>query len=282
MPAIIFVEVKDNMDKKYMDLSKNLQIDCEKCSGLCCVTLYCMKTDGFPANKEAGKPCMHLMPDFRCAIHSNLASKNMKGCMAYDCFGAGQKTTQLYQDKGTWKANPKLANEIYEVFMIVFQLHQMLWYIVEAYSLTFDESLKSTIDALISENEHMTQQSPDYILHLDINKYRLKVNEVLKQVTNAISVEDSGKIRNTNYLGKNFRRENLDGRDFSMCLMIAANLEGCSLKRANFLGADLRDANVKNTDLSASVFLTQMQINAAKGNLNTKIPNNLSRPSTWQ
>ena len=115
-------------------MASTLKIDCEKCSGLCCVALYCMKTDGFPANKEAGTPCKNLMSDFRCAIHSNLVSKNMRGCLAYDCFGAGQKTTQVCYPNRDWKTNPEQANEIFHVFLIVFQLHQMLWYLIEASS----------------------------------------------------------------------------------------------------------------------------------------------------
>jgi hypothetical protein len=274
--------IKNKVDSKYTYLAAKLKIDCEKCSGLCCVALYCMKTDGFPADKEAGKPCKYLMSDFCCAIHSKLASNNMRGCLAYDCFGAGQKTTQIYYPNGTWETNPEQASEIFGIFLTVFQLHQMLWYLVEAFSLTSDEHLKSAIDALIFQNEQMTRQSPDDISQLNIEKYRLKVNEVLKRVTSTISVDASDKIRSTDYFGRDFKKANLDGRDFSMSLMIAANLEGCSLQRTNFLGADMRDANLKNTDLSECMFLTQMQINSAKGNLNTKIPINLSRPIAWQ
>lgn len=269
------------MNSKYNYIAQKLKIDCEKCSGLCCVALYCMKTDGFPADKEAGKPCKQLRSDFRCAIHSQLASKNMRGCLAYDCFGAGQKTTEIYNLSGTWKTNPEQANEIFEVFMMVLQLHQMLWYLVEAFSLSSDEHIKSVIDALIFENEQMTQQSPDSILQLDIEEYRLKVNEVLKQITSMISVGAPDKIGSKDCFGRNFKKANLDGRDFSMALMIAANLEGCSLQRTNFLGADMRDANLQNTDLSESIFLTQMQVNSAKGNSNTKIPINLTRPTAW-
>lgn len=28
-------------DEKYADVALTLQIDCEKCCGLCCVALYC-------------------------------------------------------------------------------------------------------------------------------------------------------------------------------------------------------------------------------------------------
>lgn len=66
-----------------------------------------------------------------------------------------------------------------------------------------------------------------------------------------------------------------------MSLLIGSNFNGCSFNKASFLGADMRDANLKNADLSGSIFLTQMQINSAKGNSNTKLPSHISRPKTW-
>lgn len=273
----------NSADRKYDDLRKNLKIDCKKCSGLCCVALYCTKTDGFPANKEAGTPCKHLDSDFSCKIHSRLADNNYKGCLAYDCFGAGQRTTQLYLSDGTWETNSEQKDKLFQVFIIVYQLHQMLWYLVEAFTLTSDELLKSTIDLLISENEQMLQQPMDHIAMLDLSEYRSNVNIVLKQISTDISANDtSSQIHGLNYLGKNFKKANLDRKNFSMSLMIAANLSGCSLKNTNFLGADLRDANIRNADLSKSIFLTQMQINSAIGNSNTKIPIYLTRPATWE
>jgi len=274
---------KNRADRKYDDLRKNLKIDCKKCSGLCCVALYCTKTDGFPANKEAGTPCKHLNSDFSCKIHSRLADNNYKGCLAYDCFGAGQRTTQLYLPDGTWETNSEQKDKLFQVFMIVYQLHQMLWYLVEAFTLTSNELLRSTIDSLISENEQMLQQPMDHIAMLGLPEYRSNVNNVLKQISTGISANDtSSQINGLNYLGKNFKKANLDRKNFSMSLMIAANFSGCSLKNTNFLGADLRDANIKNADLSKSIFLTQMQINSAIGNSNTKIPINLTRPATWE
>lgn len=273
--------IKSKANSKYADLEETLRIDCDKCSGICCVALYCMKTDGFPENKEAGVPCKHLIADFRCDIHTVLANKNMKGCLAYDCFGAGQKVTQSCYPNEDWKTNPEKANEIFQVFMIVFQLHQMAWYLLESLSLVTDEHLEADIDELITKNKQMTACSSDEILHMDIEEYKSSVNKVLKLVSGRGAVFPSDETDSKDYFGKNFRHANLNGRDFSMALMIAANLEGCSLQRTNFLGADIRDANIKDTDLSDCIFLTQMQINSAKGNSNTKLPANLSRPSSW-
>ena len=269
-------------NSKYADLAASLRIDCEKCSGLCCVALYCMKTDGFPDNKPAGVPCKHLMPDFCCDIHGQLANKKMKGCLAYDCFGAGQKVTQSSYANENWKTNPEKANEIFQVFKLVFQFHQMVWYLLEASSLVTDKRISAAVDTLIAQNIQMTALVPAEILEIDITNYQTEVNQVLKKVSHQLAADSFDKVVRKDYLGKNFKRANLNGCDFSMTLMIAANLEGCSLKGANFLGADLRDANIRNTDLSGSLFLTQMQINAAQGNAITKLPSNLCRPTSWE
>lgn len=61
----------------------------------------------------------------------------------------------------------------------------------------------------------------------------------------------------------------MSGVDLSMKLLIATNFEGCIFDGTIFLGADTRDTNFSNADLREAVFLTQGQINCAKGK---KIP----------
>ncbi|MCD8500650.1 MAG: hypothetical protein LRY71_01920 [Bacillaceae bacterium] len=84
-------ENMENYDKRFYE---NLKNACSKCFGLCCVALYFSATEGFPTNKEAGRPCPNLKMDFSCVIHNSLAERGLKGCTAYDCFGAGQKVAQ--------------------------------------------------------------------------------------------------------------------------------------------------------------------------------------------
>ncbi len=273
-----------SLDKQYSNILTKLSIDCSKCCGLCCVALYFSKTDGFPTDKVAGKPCVNLMSDFRCTIHSRLVECKMKGCLAYDCFGAGQIVTQSIYKGLDWKSKPEISEQMFKVFLIVWQLHQMLWYLAEALTLIDDEKIISDINLLIIENEKMTKLSPEDISNLDIDKYKVKVNQILKDVTKLICTSSNNVANNRkvfDFIGKNFKKQNLNGKDFSMALLIAANLEGCSLHGTNFLGADLRDVNVKNTDLSKSIFLTQGQINSAKGNKNTILPAYLSLPTSW-
>lgn len=63
--------------------------------------------------------------------------------------------------------------------------------------------------------------------------------------------------------------------------MIAADLRGVDLSGVDLLGADLRDARVDGADLSTAVFLTQAQVNAARGDGTTALPRGVDRPTHW-
>ena len=270
-----------NEKSQYDDLKQSLAIDCAHCCGLCCVALYFAKTEGFSKDKPAGKPCHHLQKDFRCAIHAQLSQQKLKGCLAYDCFGAGQKVTQSLYNDNNWQASPQSAQQMFAVFSTVFQLHQMLWYLLEAVDLSIDQKTKMVLENLIGENQHLTSLAPEQLASLDIAPYRQRVNEQLKSICVQMARKCQKGAKANDYIGRNFKKGDLRGRDFSMTLMIAADLEGCQLQGANFLGADMRDVNIKNTDLSQCLFLTQGQINHTKGNSQTKLPSYLKRPESW-
>lgn len=74
----------------------------------------------------------------------------------------------------------------------------------------------------------------------------------------------------------------MSGFDLSMKLLIAANFDGCKFDGTILLGADMRDVNLNNADLREAIFLSQGQINSARGNQNTKLPPHLERPVTWK
>lgn len=137
-------------------LFEELKIDCKKCFGLCCVALYFSASDGFPINKESGKPCINLQPDFKCSVHNSLIKRGFKGCTAYDCFGSGQKVAQVTYKGIDWMQSPELTNQMSEVFLIMRQLHEMLWYLKEASVLNISDTIKSKIDLIIEETEKIT------------------------------------------------------------------------------------------------------------------------------
>lgn len=272
--------------------NKELRVDCKKCFGLCCIALYFSASEGFPTNKEAGKPCINLQSDFNCAVHQNLRKNGLKGCTAYDCFGAGQKVAQITFSGHDWRKNPESSNQMFEVFLVMRQLHEMLWYLTQAFTLQTDNGIKKEISSLIDSTERLTLLDVDSLLSLDVETHRNKVNVILKNTSQFVRDKaGSGKTINSrnkdvnsrrlDYFGADLRKTNLRGADLRGACLIAANLKGLDLTGADFIGADLRDANLSGANLTNSIFLTQAQINTAKGDSHTKLPMMIVRPNYW-
>lgn len=265
-------------------LLRTLKSDCSKCSGLCCAALFFSKMDGFPEDKSEGKPCINLQKDFRCKIHRELEKNKMKGCIGYDCFGAGQQVTQFIYFGQTWQDVPKQAKEIFDVFIVVFQLYQIRYFLLESMAIFPAKALKNDVKALIEENEMICNCKPKDIIMFDIKNYRDRVNVLLKQVCSLLqkSLCCENKKCPSDFLGRNFKDKDMRGLDLSTKLLIAANFNNCVFDGTIFLGADTRDADFSNADLKDAVFLSQGQINSAKGNRNTKLPQYLDYPVTWR
>ena len=263
---------------------QSLKPDCSQCSGLCCTALFFSEMDGFPENKQAGKPCFNLHKNFRCKIHGELEKRKMKGCIGYDCFGAGQQVTQTIYSGQTWQNTPGLAKEIYDVYIAVFQLYQIRYFLLEVMSINPAKMLRNNIKPLIEENEIICNSKPQDILKFHIENYRKKANVFLRQVCSLLpkNLCCLNKKCPSDFLGRNFKNKDFSGLDLSTKLLIAADFNNCVFNGTIFLGADTRDADFSNADLSDAVFITQGQINSAEGNRNTKLPQYLDYPFTWR
>ncbi|MDF2885048.1 MAG: hypothetical protein K0R54_5619 [Clostridiaceae bacterium] len=277
----------------YKELYKSLRIDCNKCFGFCCVALYFSACDGIPRDKDAGTPCLNLQSDFSCAIHKDLIDKGLKGCTAYDCFGAGQKVAQSTYGGHNWREEPESSKQMYEVFLIMRQLHEMLWYLSEALRIQNNNTVKEKINIIINETESITNLSADSLMKLDIETHRDKINCLLHDTSDFVRGRTSGgekaalKHKKTiagrlNLIEADLRKTNLRGADLRGAFLIAANLRENDLSGADFIGADLRDADLRGANLIDSIFITQSQINTAVGDSKTKLPVSLVRPTHWE
>ncbi|MEG0330439.1 MAG: pentapeptide repeat-containing protein [Longicatena sp.] len=266
------------------ELFEEIQSDCEKCCGLCCVALYFSKVDGFPKDKKAGMPCLNLEQNFKCKVHNELKEKQLRGCLSYDCFGAGQKVTQDIFGNRNWRNMVDEKDKIFAVYLKVFELHQILAYLLEASLLYVGKEMQDDIRGLIDENMEITKKRPEEIVVYSLEDYHNRVSVILKKITRNIEnlyVKDKINIRES-LVGKKFCGKNVKGMNASMQLLLAANFKGCDLEGVNLLGADVRDMNVCDADLRECVFLTQMQLNAMCGNENTQLPWFLKTPSSWE
>lgn len=280
-------------DKFYMDLKKNLEIECGKCFGFCCTALYFSKSEGFPDDKVAGKPCINLKENFKCKVHERLGEKNLKGCITYECFGAGQKVAQDTYKGKNWLANRDKAQEMFEAFIKMRQIYEMLWYLSEAYRIERNKRGKEELRLVIEETIKLTNLEPDKLIKYDLVPYRFKVNKLLLNTSESIRRYYKSKYKSKfnckkfiagrpNLIDIDLRNNELRGTNLSSALLIAANLSNLDLSGVDFLGADLRDTDFSGSNLSNAVYLTQFQINSAKGDGNTVLPSSLKKPASWQ
>lgn len=276
------------MDRQARDAA--LIADCSNCAGLCCVALAFVRSADFAVSKPAGDPCLNLDDDDRCRIHPRLRDDGFKGCTVFDCHGAGQKVTQVTFDGGDWRDDADGRSSMFAVFPIVRQLHDMLWYLHTVGAHPRTKPVRKQLDVAYRRVEAFTMQSADDLLTIDIKAVRGEVNPVLARASTL--VRSSARPRTARPLARRFHSgahlvgaglagQDLRGADLRGALLIAADLHHADLRGADLIAADLRDADVSGADLSETIFVTQMQVNAAKGDQHTRLPYNVSRPSHW-
>lgn len=272
----------------------HLSADCEQCFGLCCVALPYGKSSDFAFDKSSGTPCPNLRTDNRCGIHTQLRQKGFKGCTVYDCFGAGQKLSQITYAGNDWRDHPESAAEMFDCLPVMKQLHEMMSYVNEMLQRQETQSIHSDLLKAYQDTERLSNLQPSAMIRLDIPAHRAVVNPLLVQASEMVRAKvqstSNGKSKSNSktkmrtgrdFLGANLKGADLRGASFRGALMIAADLRNADLRSADLIGADLRDADLGGADLRDSIFVTQSQMNSAKGSASTQLPAHLSMPDHW-
>lgn len=266
-----------------------LRADCTNCFGLCCVALAFAASADFAIDKNAGEPCPNLESEFGCGIYPRLREEGFKGCAAFDCFGAGQQVAQVTFAGQSWRQAPHTAAQMFAVFAVMRQLHEILWYLNEAVRLMLAGSLLDELAAALEETERLTRDTPDALLALDVPGHRDAVNALLGRASELLRGDAVGRDRarrpalsaGTDLIGARMREADLSGSNLRGAHLIAAELVRADLTATDLTGADLRAADLSGADLSQSLFLTQAQVDSASGDGATRLPPGLSRPTHW-
>lgn len=262
-----------------------LRADCASCFGLCCVALTLTRSADFAVDKDAGTPCRNLQEDFRCGIHTRLRTEGFAGCTVYDCFGAGQKVSGRTFGGRDWRTAPESAGQMFQVFPVVRQLHELLWYLTEAASLAPARSLRGEIRRSLDETERLTLLDAAALADLDVAAHRDGVAALLARTSELVRAtaprRKKRSHRGADLIAARLGGADLRGADLRGAYLIAADLSGADLRLADLIGADFRDADLSGADLTGALFLTQSQLGAAKGNGATRLPPSLSRPAHW-
>lgn len=260
-----------------------LRADCARCVGLCCAALPFAASRDFAFDKDAGEPCRHLDTQDRCGIHDRLRDSGFRGCASFDCFGAGQRVTQVVYDGQRRREHPGRAREMFAVFEVARHLHELLWYLEEAVGLPVVPPLRAELEAVRQRIDAVTRSAPAPLLEVDVAAARGEVGDLLARAsaqTRASRHPGGQELGGADLAGRRLSGE-LRGADLRGAVLIAADLSGCDLRCSDLLGADLRDADLRGTDLGDCLFLTQPQVDAANGNAATTLPARLRRPGHW-
>jgi uncharacterized protein YjbI with pentapeptide repeats len=258
-----------------------LRADCAQCFGLCCVAPAFTASADFAITKPAGRPCPHLGADFGCGIHDGLRARGFGGCAVYDCFGAGQKVAQVTFGGRDWRGAPEIAEQMFGAFATVRQLHELLWYLTEALALRSSGPLRGGLRRVLAQVQAATLGTPEELAGLDLGALWPAGNELLQQASERARQPSGPDLRGADLAGKDLRDTDLRAASLRGALLIGADLRGADLSRADLTGADLRGAGLGGADLAAAIFLTQAQLDAARGDARTRLPAALARPAHW-
>jgi hypothetical protein len=255
-----------------------LQADCARCFGLCCVALPFARSADFAVDKPAGTPCTNLQEDFRCGIHGALRERGFAGCTVFDCLGAGQKVSQVTFGGRDWRDDAGTARRMFAVFPVVRQLHELLAYLAEA----MDRRPAEELTAAYERVDALTRGTAEELAACDVGAVRAEVSALLLRVSERVRAGLGGPAhRGADLIGARLRGADLRGADLRGAYLIGADLRGADLREADLVGADLRGAELRGADLTGALFVTQAQLESARGDATTVVPARLRRPLHW-
>ncbi|WP_031523188.1 pentapeptide repeat-containing protein [Streptomyces sp. NRRL F-5123] len=260
-----------------------LQADCAKCFGLCCVALAFTRSADFPRDKAPGEACEHLDGSHRCGIHDRLRDRGYAGCTAYDCFGAGQKISRHTFGGRGWRDAEDGGRAMFAVLPVVRQLHELLRYLADVRALPAAERLHPAAAAAAERVEALSLGGADELLALDVAAERARVVPVLREAS-ALARARFPRARalgGADLTGAKLRRADLRGAELRGALLMGADLRGADLRSADLIGADVRGADLRAADLRGALFVTATQLGAAAGDAATRLPPGLARPGHW-
>lgn len=104
----------------------SLRSDCTRCAALCCMAFAFEISDDFAFDKAAETPCSNLDARGQCRIHEDLDGKGFRGCMVYECHGAGQRVTQELFGGRSWQDDGSLVTPMSVAFGKMRRLHDLL------------------------------------------------------------------------------------------------------------------------------------------------------------
>lgn len=203
----------------------------------------------------------------------------------YDCFGAGQQVSRGTFGGRDWREAPETAPQMFAVFAVMRQLHELLWYLTEALTLDPARRVHPALRRALLDTERLTQAGAETLADLDVADHRRRVNVLLVEASALARAGVPGHAgrhrRGADLIGADLSGADLSGANLRGALLIGADLRGADLRLADVTGADVRGADLSDAHVRECLFLTQSQLDSASGDARTRLPPTLRRPTHW-
>lgn len=233
----------------------------------------------FAFDKAPREPCQHLQTDFRCDIHDRLTEHGMRGCVSFDCFGAGQRIAQVSFGGRDWRTHPESSAEMFQGFVEMRILHELLWYLREALGWSAAAELRPTLHEAAEETERLAAGIRGEVY---VATHRAKIAPLLRQASELVRAPAGLSHADTDLAGADLRHTDLTNADLRNAVLIGADLRDVTLRRTDLLGTDLRAADLRGADLRPALYLTNYQVGSARGDATTRLPASLDTPLHWR
>ena len=90
------------------------------------------RSDEFAVDKAACTACPNLDLADRCRIHDRLEPEGFRGCVLYDCLGAGQRVVQEVFAGASWREDPSLLPAMGRALVALRGVHEQILLLNEA------------------------------------------------------------------------------------------------------------------------------------------------------
>ena len=145
------------------------------------------RSEDFAHDKPADVACKHLETDYRCSIHDHLGSRGYRGCVRFDCHGAGQRVTQELFGGGDWQKNPALKARMTAAFRAMRQLHELLLLLHTAAPLAHTAGLEPERQRLVSTLDPAAGWSEAGLFEIDQGAIADEVGAFLRSLAGGVS-----------------------------------------------------------------------------------------------
>lgn len=147
--------------------------DCASCSALCCVAPSFEASEDFAHDKPSGARCANLNAQNRCGVYGQRELLGFRGCIAFDCYGAGQRATREHAGEPERQAAR---------FLALRDLHEQLFLLTEAIQLCppGHGELRARLSAQVDALDAVGAEMPD------ASSYEARVHGLLREVGAAL------------------------------------------------------------------------------------------------